>query len=280
MIPDAYDPRIFGFGIDTRGAQEIADLIARSTPQTVQMVVTPNLDHIINLRRNVAFAAAYRNASIVVCDGFPVRYYAASCGIKVQRVTGCDIITSLMLNTRIGDQRLFFMVDSGPTASAVQRWARDRQIDVQISVPPFGFENDETISARLIAKINDHATTILVMGVGAPKSEIWLNTYREVLPPCWALSIGQGVKVALGLTRRAPLSIQAMHMEWLWRVCQEPTRLWRRYLRGAILFPLAVIEDQLDRHLQSLAWRQAKPAIPTITAVPIERIAIREHEMA
>jgi N-acetylglucosaminyldiphosphoundecaprenol N-acetyl-beta-D-mannosaminyltransferase len=108
------------------------------------------------------------------------------------------------------------------------------------------FEEDENQCRELIRQINEHNTSMLIMGVGAPKSEIWVDTYRARLPRCWALCVGQAPKIACGVTKRAPILVRRLNGKWLWRICQEPRRLWWRYLRGSLLFPLAVVEDRLN----------------------------------
>ncbi len=249
-------PRIFGLNITGGDAADVARHVVRVRPVRVELMVTPNIDHIVHLRRNAAFARAYRRAAIVVCDGFPVRYYAGLCGIPVQRVTGVDILERLMSGPLYG-HRLFFVVDSEATARGIHSWARQRAIVVKTAVPLVMFERDEKQCRGLIRQINDHDTSILIMGIGAPKSEIWIDTWRTSLPACWALCVGQATRIACGLTKRAPILVRRLNCEWLWRVCQEPRRLWRRYLRGFLLFPLAIVEDQLNNWLSRLAWRQA-----------------------
>ena len=86
---------------------------------------------------------------------------------------------------------------------------------------------------------------MLIMAVGAPRSEVFVDTYRAILPPCWAFCVGQAVKIQLGLVRRASSKWQSVGMEWLWRLLQEPSRLRKRYVTASIGFGWAVIEDQL-----------------------------------
>jgi N-acetylglucosaminyldiphosphoundecaprenol N-acetyl-beta-D-mannosaminyltransferase len=81
------------------------------------------------------------------------------------------------------------------------------------------FEEDENQCRELIRRINEHNTSMLIMGVGAPKSEIWVDTYRASLPPCWALCVGQAPKIACGVTKRAPILVRRLNGEWLWRIC-------------------------------------------------------------
>jgi N-acetylglucosaminyldiphosphoundecaprenol N-acetyl-beta-D-mannosaminyltransferase len=217
------DRKIFGFSVSRVDAKSIATMVCAPRSLGVGLIVTPNLDHIVSLRRNVEFANAYRWAVITVCDGFPVQYYAKLRGILVERVTGCDIINELM-SIAGPSQRLFFIVDSDQTAAAVKKWGEFRQIAVETSVPPRGFEDNSANSKYLSAKIREHHTTILIMGVGAPKSEVWVWRHQHQLPNCWALCLGQAVRTALGLTTRAPKIVRTLHGEWLWRICQRLSR--------------------------------------------------------
>ncbi|MGH1587928.1 WecB/TagA/CpsF family glycosyltransferase [Methylobacterium phyllosphaerae] len=222
----------------------------RIQSQGVGLVVTPNIDHVVQLRRNQALARAYQHAEIIVCDGFPVRYYAQMRGLQVKRVAGTDIAAELMRKAPPDQSaRLFFVVDSEATQDAVYNWAKTRGLhgSVLTSVPKYGFERDAEFCSDLARQITGHGTTILMMGVGAPRSEIFVNTYRRSLPPCWALCVGQAIKIEVGLVRRAPLLVQRMHAEWLWRIMQEPRRLTGRYLKGGGLYLVAVLEDLLGR---------------------------------
>ena len=239
--------RVFGFLPSDSDLGAAADA-RRAPPLDVRLVVTPNLDHIVRLRRDRAFRAAYSRAAMVLCDGFPVLAYARLHAHRLQRVTGCDLLERLMrAPLPLEDvQRWFFVVDGPRTASAVGEWAAARTAQVEVAVPPLGFVQDAAACAVLAERIAAHRTTLLVMGVGAPQSEIFVDRLRARLPPCWAICVGQAVKVSLGLVKRAPRPVRALHLEWLWRLCQEPRRLSRRYLFGAFTFLLAVAEDILE----------------------------------
>jgi N-acetylglucosaminyldiphosphoundecaprenol N-acetyl-beta-D-mannosaminyltransferase len=100
-----------------------------------------------------------------------------------------------------------------------------------------------------------HGTTLLIMAVGAPRSEIFVDTYRDVLPPCWAFCVGQAVKIELGLVQRASYRWQSAGMEWLWRLIQEPSRLAKRYATATAGFAAAIIEDQFLGGLRSVGTK-------------------------
>jgi N-acetylglucosaminyldiphosphoundecaprenol N-acetyl-beta-D-mannosaminyltransferase len=238
--------RPFGLHLTTDSAREIAETALRQRPdRDVALVVTPNIDHIAMLRRLPALAHAYRNAARIVCDGWPVQLYARICGIRVARVTGCEIMSELMRMAPYPPfHRMFFVVDSSATEQAVRSWAARNGVVCGTAIPPFGFERDTEFCAGLAASIAAFGTTVLIMAIGAPRSEVFVDTHRAILPACWAFCVGQAVKTELGLIQRASSKWQSLGMEWLWRLSQEPSRLAKRYVTATIGFSFAVIEDQ------------------------------------
>jgi N-acetylglucosaminyldiphosphoundecaprenol N-acetyl-beta-D-mannosaminyltransferase len=240
--------RPFGLTLSMDSARQIAHAAVEAPPaEGVSLVVTPNIDHIATIRRSPALARAYGNAARIVCDGWPVQAYARWCGLPVERVTGCEITSQLMRMTPYPAwQRLFFVVDNEQTQAAVQAWAARIGAVCDTTIPPFGFERDAGYCARLAGAIRAHGTTLLIMAVGAPRSEIFVDTHRALLPPCWAFCVGQAVKIELGLVKRASSRWQAVGLEWLWRLLQEPSRLAKRYATATIGFGRAVVEDQMS----------------------------------
>lgn len=245
--------RPFGLDLSMDSAHDIACAAIRQIPPGgVALVVTPNIDHIAMIRRSPALARAYRNAARIVCDGWPVQLYARFCGLQVARVTGCEITGELMrMAPGASSHRLYFVVDSVETETAVAAWAERHGVFSAATIPPFGFDRDAGYCKRLAQSIRSHKTTLLIMAVGAPRSEVFVDTYRGMLPPCWAFCVGQAVKIELGLVRRASSKWQSAGMEWLWRLCQEPSRLAKRYVTAAAGFGLAVVEDQMRNRRES-----------------------------
>ena len=238
--------RPFGLDLSLDSARDIVSTAVRQPPiDRVALVVTPNIDHIATIRRSPGLARAYHAAARIVCDGWPVQLYARFCGLPITRVTGCEITSELMrLAPYPSPQRLFFVVDSDVTKEAVENWAERNSVVTSVTVPPRGFDQDPAYCARLAETIRDDGATLLIMAVGAPRSEVFVDTYRSVLPPCWAFCVGQAVKIELGLVQRASSKWQSVGLEWLWRLYQEPSRLTKRYITATFGFGFAVIEDQ------------------------------------
>ncbi|WP_211311078.1 WecB/TagA/CpsF family glycosyltransferase [Gluconacetobacter liquefaciens] len=213
------------------------------------LLVTPNIQHIALMRTNDEFRQACRQAEILTCDGFPLYYYGRCRGLPLPgRVTGREITEDLMsMPGALKKHRIFAVVDSERTGKAVLEWARAHGLDAGFAfyVPPFGFENNAIESRHMAQLICSHGTTLLFMGVGAPRSELFVSRYKDYLPPCWALCIGQSLIVALGLLPKPPAIVQRLNLEWLWRIVLEPRRLIRRYVWALYEFLIAMCRDLL-----------------------------------
>ncbi len=220
----------------------------------VRLVVTANVDHVVNLRRNDRFRAAYRDAWAITADGAPVALYARLRGARCPgRVTGPDLFDAMMRALSADRHRPFFVVSRPDTGDRLRRWLCGRGFDedaVESHCPPYGFERDPELCRLLAARIRIHRTTHLIMGIGAPKSEIWVHDWRNELGDCYAFGIGAGVDFFVGTDRRAPAAMRKLGLEWLWRLGREPRRLFRRYVVDALLFPLAVMRDLAGEETQ------------------------------
>jgi len=235
-----------GMDLSPLPADRVADLIsAELSGASLRLMVTPNLDH-VRLLRMPDFAAAYASAHLVCPDGLPVLLYARFRGLKLRsRVTGCDVFALLMRQASLRAHRLFFVVESRETEAAAAMWAEQLgladRIGIWVAPPDLG--HDETAQSALVRAIGEAGPSILVMTLGAPVSEVFVHSQRHALPPCWALCVGQALRVELKLVQRAPLAWRQFGMEWLWRLRHEPRRLFGRYARSLAWFPVAIWHD-------------------------------------
>src|SRR4051794_12154949 len=132
-------------------------------------VLTANLDHVVQLRRNAAFRAAYHKAWRVTADGMPVFLYAKLRGAVSHRLTGADLFPTLLTALTPDQHRCFFVASSRATALALTRLLRPRGFtasSLRFEIPPRGFEADPDYSAQLAQRIREHGTTHLFFGVG------------------------------------------------------------------------------------------------------------------
>jgi exopolysaccharide biosynthesis WecB/TagA/CpsF family protein len=255
--------------------EHVAELVLGAAPTgPVSLIVTANINH-VRLLRCRDFADSYSFARFACPDGFPVLVYARLRGLPLkQRVTGCDIFEKLMHHRRLRGQRLFFVVECAETASAANAWFDTRGMgqQVRVAVAPSGLLGNDAAQASLARMIAEESPTLLVMTLGAPVSEIFVYRHRDVLPPCWALCVGQALRVELGLVRRAPMALRKLGLEWLWRMFQEPRRLVWRYVQDVIWFPIAILLDLSHRvrpdECDGPLGRDIRKEMPSIGLVP------------
>ena len=241
--------RIFGLAVTSLDAvQCAAHILSPRTDERVRLLTTPNIDH-LRLLRQPAFAEAYASASLVCIDGFPLALYARLRGLRPsRRVTGCEVFHHVMNGADLARHRFFFVVECGATAAALADWLRRRGLEhascVEVAVSHLS--DDEAAQVALAQTVRRYGATILVMALGAPVSELFVHSQRARLPGCWALCVGQAVRVEVGLTRRAPSLMRRLGFEWAWRLAHEPRRLGGRYVLGAAWFPVAIVRDLLS----------------------------------
>jgi len=142
--------------------------------------------------------------------------------------------------------KVFFLCGSMTTATKIRirligRGFPSEHLDFE--APPFGFERNVDYSKELARRIRVHGTTHLILGVGAPKSEIWAHRYRNELGDCYVLAVGAALDMFVGERWRAPPWVRRIGLEWFWRFAQEPRRLFRRYFVDSWGFIWAVWKD-------------------------------------
>lgn len=241
--------RIFGLSFSQNTHDELVEVITSGERQEPgpKIMATANLDHIVTLRGNSEFRAAYDTAWRVTADGMPVYLYARMMGLNLkERVTGSDLFAALMERWIPGQHRLFLLVSSERTGGKIREELTQRGFPadaVRIEVPPFGFEVDAAYSERLAREIGSFAPTHLIMGIGAPKSEIWAHRHRKYFGDMFILCVGASIEFVTGDKRRAPVVLRKTGLEWLWRFAMEPRRLFGRYVVRSTGFLSAIAAD-------------------------------------
>jgi N-acetylglucosaminyldiphosphoundecaprenol N-acetyl-beta-D-mannosaminyltransferase len=245
---------VFGIRVSHATLYDVVGMLANrgiDLNSKPRLILTVNVDHIVNLRRSERFRAAYDNALLITMDGFPVFLYARMRGLRVpERVTGADLVPELLDRLDPHRHRLFFVASAQETADGIRDRLYQRgftDASLQIWIPPLGFEMDEAYQDRLLDALSIHATTHLFMGVGSPKSEVWASENLERLGGCDVLCVGAALDFYAGTRRRAPMLMRTVGLEWFWRFMQEPRRLFGRYFIRSWGFVAAIADDLRGR---------------------------------
>src|SRR5690606_29999786 len=129
-----------------------------------------------------------------------------------------------------------------------------RHMVVGAHSPSFGFEKNEAECQEIIALINQSGASVLVVGVGAPKQEKWIYKYKSQLPGIKLfMALGATIDFEAGTLKRAPLWIQRLGLEWLYRLVKEPRRLWKRYILDDMPFFYLILKEKLRRYRNPFA---------------------------
>lgn len=219
-------------------------------------VVGPNAHLVTMAERDSRFADAMMDADLAVPDGVSVVMASRVLGAPIpERVTGGDLMERMCAEAAHYGFRIFFLGGLPGAAVMAAHNLRERYRGLRVCgtlCPPLGFENDPVELDRIQQAIEDAAPDILCVALGAPKQEIWIRENRERLKVGVIMAVGAALDTQAGLRRRAPRWVQALALEWLFRLCMEPRRLWRRYLIGNARFILLVFVQWTRQTAQRL----------------------------
>lgn len=208
-------------------------------------LATLNLDHLVKLRRNPAFRAAYAAQDMVVADGNPVMWLSRLAGRPVDVVPGADIVVPLAaLAARAGvPVALVGSSDAALRAAAGSLQHLVPGLDLADCVaPPMGFDPEGAAADALLARLATRGIGLCFLALGAPKQEILAARGRALAPGVGFVSVGAGLDFLAGTQVRAPVWVRRIAMEWLWRTLHSPARMIPRYVACAALLPRLAAE--------------------------------------
>ncbi|HYW06778.1 MAG TPA: WecB/TagA/CpsF family glycosyltransferase, partial [Longimicrobium sp.] len=196
-------------------------------------VVTPNAQHIVLIQESPHFRGIYETAWLVVADGMSLVWASRLLGDPLpERVGGVDLFEGVCAAAAPLGLRIFLLGGRPGAADAAARILRDRYPGLVIAgthCPPLGFETDPVLSERAVSSVRDAAPDILFVALGAPKQEFWIDDHALGLGVPVSAGVGGAFELVAGIVRRAPKWMQRSGMEWVFRMGQEPRRLWKRY---------------------------------------------------
>jgi exopolysaccharide biosynthesis WecB/TagA/CpsF family protein len=201
--------------------------------------------HTLNLAyENPAYREILRNAALVLRDGAGVEIAARLLGKKLSyNFIGTDFIPLMLGTLAVPRLRVFlFGAAAGVAATAGEALKRFTP-----AVEIVGTENGYVDFESVVEHVQSSQPDIVLVALGNPLQEQWIASNLSRLNARVAIGVGAFFDFLAGRVRRAPKWIRRMRLEWLYRLCLEPRRLWRRYLVGNAKFLLRVA---------TVAWRE------------------------
>lgn len=198
---------------------------------------------------NEEYRKIQNSAAMALPDGAPLSSYSRRKGYKqAQRVTGPDLMLELFAISKEKGYRHYFYGATEETLQSMKEVLERDYPGIQIAgmyAPPFRALTPQE-DAQIVAKINESRPDFIWIGLGAPKQEEWMYQHMGQLQGV-LIGVGAGFDYLAGYIKRAPRWMQRMSLEWLYRLLQDPKRLWRRYFTSNVKFMCLTRMDKKQR---------------------------------
>ncbi len=221
-------------------ADLLGDIEAHLTEKRGFALATLNLDHVVKLKHDPVFHAAYLEQTHVVADGNPIVWLSKMAGRDVELLPGSDMICPLAQIAAGLGTPIAFLGSTKETLDAAGKALQAEFPSLQIAAaiaPPYGFDPEGEAAAAALVEIERSGAGLCFLALGAPKQEVLAARGRKQAHSVGFASIGAGLDFISGQQKRAPEWVRKLALEWLWRMLSNPARLARRYLSCIATLP-------------------------------------------
>jgi N-acetylglucosaminyldiphosphoundecaprenol N-acetyl-beta-D-mannosaminyltransferase len=242
--------RVLGVRVD---AVQIPEVIAQME-QWIQersyghYIVAANAHVVMESHQDPAVRKAVQAAEIVLPDGMPLVLIARRRGMVLRgRATGPALMRAVWEDFRSKAYRHYFYGGLPSTREALLDRLHSRWPPLPIAgayAPPFRALTPQE-DREVVRTLNESQADVLWVGLGCPKQELWMCEHQRQLKVPVMVGVGQAFDLLAGVRRAAPPWMSEHGLEWLFRLSQEPRRLWKRYLLQGPMFLYRVMREEL-----------------------------------
>jgi N-acetylglucosaminyldiphosphoundecaprenol N-acetyl-beta-D-mannosaminyltransferase len=236
---------VLGCRVDAVGRSEAVERIARLAQDTrPSIVVTLGVEMVMYAQRDPHFRELVARSALSLCDTIGVLLASRVRGGPLrERVTGVDLIGPLAQRSAdAGDVRLYLFGAAPGVAERAAEQLRETYPGVRVAGTRNGYFSPGE-STAIAAAIADSGANVVLVGLGSPKQEYWLEEFLGATRAGVGIGVGGTFDVLAGTAARAPLPLQRAGLEWLYRLIREPSR-WRRQL-ALPRFAAAIVRETL-----------------------------------
>jgi N-acetylglucosaminyldiphosphoundecaprenol N-acetyl-beta-D-mannosaminyltransferase len=220
---------------------------AQRRPLSIGVV---NAAKLVNMQRETALREAVESSDLILADGMSVVWASRVLGRPLpERVAGIDLFERLIDLAEREGLSVYFLGAEADVLDRAIRVVRERHPRLRIAGSHhgyFGAGEEEQLAGEIGASSPD----FLFIGMTSPKKEIFLARWGDQIGAAVCHGVGGSFDVIAGKVRRAPVVWQRLGLEWLYRLLQEPRRLWRRYLVTNTVFAWLVVRELFGRPVQ------------------------------
>jgi exopolysaccharide biosynthesis WecB/TagA/CpsF family protein/anti-anti-sigma factor len=218
----------------------IEEMIAIRRPH---YMATANVDFVVQALEDTELRRILIEADLVFCDGTPLVWVSRWLGNPLpERVAGADLVPKLLTVAADKGYRVFFLGGKPEVARRAVERLRARHPDLDIAghySPPFA-PLEKMDHAEIGRRIRDAQPDVLLVSFGCPKAEKWIAMNYLPLGVPVSMGVGATIDFLAGEVKRAPLWMQRLGLEWVFRLLQEPSRLGPRYAKDLRRFTWAI----------------------------------------
>ena len=212
--------------------------------------VVVNAAKLVNAQKDRSLAESIRSCNLINIDGMAVVWAARLLGYNVpERVAGADLFEELIKTSSQEGFRVFLLGATDEVVKKVEAVCLDRYPSLKIVGSNNGYfwENEEAV----VDKVRLSSAQLLFVAITSPKKENFINKWGERLGVSFVMGVGGTFDVVAGKVQRAPIWMQRAGLEWLYRVIQEPRRMFGRYATTNSQFIYLTIKAFFVRRLAS-----------------------------
>lgn len=213
--------------------KQIQTMLAWASLRQSRTVCVANVHMLMEAQGNLEMAHVLDKADLVTPDGMPLVWMMRLLGVNNQdRVAGMDIFLALCQNAQASNVSVFFVGSITPILESMRRRLEQDFPNLEIAgMEPLPFHPlTATEDKALTQKINESGAGLVFVSLGCPKQEHWIAQHQGRIQSVM-IGLGGVFPVYAGIHKRAPRRVRELGLEWLYRLVQEPNRLWGRYYK-------------------------------------------------
>ena len=206
--------------------------------------VVVNVAKLVNMRTDPQLDASVRACDIINIDGMGVVIGARFLGHDVpERVAGVDLFHALLAMSAREGFSVFLLGAKDEVVSTAAAKVQALYPGLKLAGYHHGYFWDD--EAAMVDTIRASGAQLLFVAITSPRKENFINRWRDQLGVSFVMGVGGTFDVVAGKVKRAPLWMQKYGLEWLYRVIQEPGRMWKRYLVTNVRFGGLLVREKL-----------------------------------
>ena len=213
--------------------------------QFTQHVVV-NVAKLVSMRADPELAASVRDCDIINIDGMGVLLGARFLGYQVaERVAGVDLFHHLLAMAARCGYPVYLLGARPEIVERVRRQVQEDYPGLVVAGHHHGYFWDD--EEAVVREISESGARLLFVAITSPGKENFINRWRDQLGVDFVMGVGGTFDVVAGSIQRAPLWMQNYGLEWLYRIIQEPGRMWKRYLTTNLGFAWLLLRERVRR---------------------------------